>query len=148
MEKANSPSRDMPTSLEGAEAEAAPSSALGILDLVSTKEKYHPIHWPVWKRWLIAITYCLLQTLVAMLSTSYISAEIPLQAKFGGSMQVVALGQSLFIVGTAVGPVFLGPLSDIGGRKWVYVASILVYSLCQIVCSSFFLFCFVLIKWV
>jgi hypothetical protein len=144
MEKA-SPSRDMPTSL-GAEAEAAPSSTLGILDLVSTKEKYHPVHWPAWKRWLVATTYCLLQTLVAMLSTSYISAEVLLQAKFGGSTQVVALGQSLFIVGTAVGPLFLGPLSDIGGRKWVYVASILVYSLCQIVCFSFFLCFFVLIK--
>lgn len=142
MEKANhsSPSRDMPTPLEEVETEAVHSSALGILDLVSTTEKYHPIHWPAWKRWLIACTYCLLQTLVAMLSTSYISAEIPLQAKFGGSTQVVALGQSLFIVGTAVGPVFLGPLSDIGGRKWVYVASILVYALCQIVCCIFFLF--------
>lgn len=128
----------MPTSLEGAEAEAAPSSALGILDLISTEEKYHPIHWPAWKRWLIAIIYCLLQTLVAMLSTSYISAEIPLQAKFGGSTQVVALGQSLFIAGTAAGPAFLGPLSDIGGRKWVYVASILVYALCQIVCCILF----------
>jgi MFS family permease len=138
MEKAIHPSRDMTASLEEPGAEATPSSALGILDLVSTEETCHPIHWPSWQKWLIATTYCLLQTLVAMLSTSYISAEIPLQAKFGGSTQVVALGQSLFIVGTAVGPVFLGPLSDIGGRKWVYVVSILVYALCQIVSFIFF----------
>lgn len=109
------------------------SSPLGVLGLVSTSENHHPVHWRAWKKWLIAIIYCLLQVAVTMLSTSYISAETPLQEKFGGSNQVVALGQSLFIVGNAIGPVFLGPLSDIGGRKWVYVGSIAIYGLCQIV---------------
>ena len=38
----------------------------------------------------------------------------------------------MFIVGNAVGPAFLGPLADIGGRKWVYVGSILVYAILNI----------------
>ena len=38
----------------------------------------------------------------------------------------------MFIVGTAVGPAFLGPLSDLSGRKWVYVVSIFVYACFQI----------------
>jgi Na+/melibiose symporter-like transporter len=111
----------------------ANASPLGVLEMIQTTEKHHPIHWPVWQKWCVSIIYCLLQVLVTILSTSYVSAEYYIQDKFGGSTQVVALGQSLFIVGTAVGPAFLGPLSDIGGRKWVYVASIVVYGLLQIV---------------
>jgi len=38
----------------------------------------------------------------------------------------------MFIVGNAVGPAFLGPLSDIGSRKWVYVASIFLYAILNI----------------
>jgi MFS family permease len=109
------------------------SSSLGALQLVDKNESHHPIHWPVWRKWLVATVYCLLQVMVTVVSTSYVSAEFLIQEKLGGSTQVVALGQSLFIVGTAVGPAFLGPLSDINGRKWVYVASILVFGLLQIV---------------
>lgn len=73
-----------------------------------------------------------------LLSTTYTSAQAPLHAKFGGSTQLIALGQSMLIVGNAAGPVFLGPLSDLGGRKWVYVGSVAMYGLCQIVISSLF----------
>ena len=73
-----------------------------------------------------------------MQSTSYVSAETTgIQPKYGGNSQTVALGQSLFIIGTAVGPAFMGPLSDIGGRKWVYVVSIFIYGLCNIVSFPF-----------
>lgn len=102
-------------------------------ELITTEDRNHPIHWPGWKKWLIAIAYSLLQVLVTMQSTSYVSAEPVITQKYGGSDQVVGLGQSLFILGTAVGPAFLGPLSDIGGRKWVYVVSILLYGVLQIV---------------
>ena len=40
-----------------------------------------------------------------------VGIEFLIQEKWGGSTQVVTLGQSLFIVGTAVGPAFMGPLS-------------------------------------
>lgn len=48
---------------------------------------------------------------VTITSTSYIGAEYDIELKWGGSVQVVTLGQSLFIVGNAVGPAFMGPLS-------------------------------------
>ncbi|KAK0650110.1 putative transporter [Lasiodiplodia hormozganensis] len=108
------------------------SAALHALDLVKKHDQHHPVHWPTWKKWAITTVYCLLQTFVTLTSTSYVSAETAIQEKFGGSTQVVTLGQSMFIVGNAVGPAFLGPLSDIGGRKWVYVISILVYAILNI----------------
>jgi hypothetical protein len=86
-------------------------AALAIIGLVKENEAYHPIHWSAWKRWSIITVYCLLQVFVCFPGTSYISIEPLIQEKWGGSIQVVTLGQSLFIFGTAVGPVFLGPLS-------------------------------------
>ncbi|KAF4630371.1 hypothetical protein G7Y89_g7769 [Cudoniella acicularis] len=103
-------------------------TTLAILELVRSKEAHHPLHWPAWKRWGIIIVYCLLQVFVTLTSTTYVGAEYLIQEQWGGSTQVVTLGQSMFIVGNAVGPAFMGPLSDIGGRKWVYVASITCYA--------------------
>ena len=86
-------------------------SPLGILQQIDLHDQHHPIHWPVWKKWYIISVYCSLQILVTINSTSYVSAEFLIQEQFGGSTQVITLGQSLFIVGNAVGPAFLGPLS-------------------------------------
>ena len=94
-----------------APATRADDTALALLNQIRTVDADHPIHWPVWKKWVIISIYCLLQIFVTMTSTTYVSAEYLIQAKFGGSTQVVTLGQSMFIVGNAVGPAFLGPLS-------------------------------------
>ena len=88
-----------------------PDTALAILQLVQAQDVHHPIHWPAWKRWGIIAVYCCLQMFVTLTSTTYISAETLIGEKWGGSSQVLTLGQSLFIVGNAVGPAFMGPLS-------------------------------------
>ncbi|KAK6957904.1 hypothetical protein Daesc_000693 [Daldinia eschscholtzii] len=106
--------------------------ALSALQKVDFSSASHPIHWNPIKKWSIIIVYCMLQTFITLSTTTYVSAEFLVQEKYGGSTQVVALGQSMFIVGTAVGPAFLGPLSDIGGRKWIYVVSIGVYAILNV----------------
>ncbi|KAI9829679.1 MAG: hypothetical protein M1819_006050 [Sarea resinae] len=134
---------ESPSSLEekrdeaDAEALTKPKAinTIAVLDLVKERDVDHPIHWSALKKWPIIIIYCLLQTFVTILSTSYVSFEWLIQSKFGGSTQVVTLGQSLFIVGTAIGPAFLGPLSDLGGRKWIYVVAIFIYALVNIGCA-------------
>jgi hypothetical protein len=88
-----------------------PDTTLAILELVKAKDVHHPMHWPAWRRWGIIAIYCSLQMFVTLTSTSYVSAEYLIQEKWGGSTQVVTLGQSLFILGNAVGPAFMGPLS-------------------------------------
>lgn len=102
-EKAEKPTTHAPDS----DADAA----LSALQKVEFSSASHPIHWSSIKKWPIIAIYCLLQVFVTLSTTTYVSAEFLVQEKYGGSTQVVALGQSMFIVGTAVGPVFLGPLS-------------------------------------
>jgi multidrug resistance protein len=107
-------------------------SALALLQLIKTHDEAHPIHWSPLKKWVIVTVYCVLQVFVTLTSTTYVSVEFLIQERFGGSTQVVTLGQSMFIVGNAVGPAFLGPLSDISGRKWVYVGSIVMYAILNV----------------
>ncbi|KAF8333594.1 major facilitator superfamily domain-containing protein [Cantharellus anzutake] len=105
---------------------------IGISSLINFEHPYHPIHWSAWKKWAIATVYCGLQAFVTLLSTDYLPVESLIQERWGGSTQVVTLGQSMFIVGTAVGPVVLGPLSDIWGRKWLYVGATYIYALINV----------------
>lgn len=107
-------------------------TTLAVLDLVHERSAHHPMNWPSWQRWSIAFFYCTLQSFVTLTSTTYLSAEFSIGLDYPASSQVLTLGQSLFILGTAVGPAFLGPLSDIGGRKWIYVASIALYAILNV----------------
>lgn len=86
-------------------------STLAALQRVRTADEHHPIHWSSLKKWNTVFWYCLLQAFVTLTTTTYVAAEFLVQEQFGGSTQVVALGQSMFIIGTAIGPAFLGPLS-------------------------------------
>ncbi|KAI5480645.1 MFS multidrug transporter-like protein [Pseudohyphozyma bogoriensis] len=113
-------------------AVAETDDAIGLLNLISEENPAHPIHWPLWQKWALTIIYCTLQMFVTILSTDYLSVEFLIQEKWGGSTQVVTLGQSMFIIGTAVGPAFLGPASDLLGRKWLYVGAIACYGIVNI----------------
>lgn len=101
----------------------------------SIDNPYHPYHWPSKKKYSIVVAYCMLQIYVTLTSTTYVSAEEYVIEKFSTTQQVATLGQSMFILGTAVGPSFLGPLSDLGGRKWIYVFSIFIYVLINFGCA-------------
>lgn len=110
----------------------ADNDPIAELQNIKSSHAEHPIHWPELKKWAVLSVYCLLQVFVTLSSTTYVSAKGLIQERYGGSNQVVTLGQSMFILGTAIGPVFLGPLSDLGGRKWVYVGSTAIFSLLNI----------------
>lgn len=97
------PTRD----LEGA-TQTGSQDPLELLKKIQTDDDAHPIRWALWKKWVIIAVYCSLQVFVTLTSTTYVSVEFLIQEKWGGSTQVITLGQSMFIVGTAVGPAFLG----------------------------------------
>jgi multidrug resistance protein len=105
---------------------------LELLSKIHKQDDAHPMSWPLWKKWFIVFVYCLLEVFVTLTSTTYVSVEYLVQEKWPCTQQVVTLGQSMFIIGTAVGPAFLGPLSDFAGRKWVYVGSIFLYAILNI----------------
>jgi len=115
--------------------------ALQILQQIQQDDGHHPIHWGSTKKWAILGFYCLLEVWTTLTSTAYLGVEFLIQEQLGGAQQVLTLGQSLYIVGNALGPVVLGPLSDIGGRKWVYVGAIFAFALINIVCGREYHLC-------
>lgn len=100
-----------------------------VLNAITLQNEVHPITWAPFKKWMILSVYCLLQIFITITTTAYVSIEYAVQGKFGGSTQVTTLGQSMFIVGAAIALLFLGPMADIAGRKWVYAIATLCYAL-------------------
>lgn len=45
---------------------AQADDTLALLDLVSPESPYHPIHWPLWKKWAITIVYWCVLSLVCV----------------------------------------------------------------------------------
>ena len=82
-----------------------------ILNLVSDLDECAPNKAGFKFRWFHATFYCLLQTYVTTMSTSYVSALDLIMEKFGVSPQVAMVGQTVMIIGYGIGPIFLSPLS-------------------------------------
>ena len=108
-----------------------------ILEIATVIDRHpaHPRNWSLMKKWSVLSAYCMLQLFITMTSTAYVGVEFDISEEFNVSTQVVTLGQSLYIIGQAIGPLLLGPMSDLGGRKWVYVVSIFIFALFSIACA-------------
>ncbi|KAG9683570.1 hypothetical protein KCU84_g25215, partial [Aureobasidium melanogenum] len=78
---------------------ASGTTPLDVLEKVEGTDEAHPMHWGLWKKWFVITVYCLLQVYVTMTSTMYVSVESLIQDKFPCTLQVVTLGQSMFIIG-------------------------------------------------
>ena len=110
--------------VEGANKREDP---LALLEKIRTTDDAHPIRWPVYKKWFVVCVYCLLQIFVTLTSTTYVSVEFLIMEKWTTQAQVATLGQSMFIVGTAVGPAFLGEMNQGDGDPRVIESDLLMY---------------------
>lgn len=69
-------------------------------------------------------------------STSYTSGLTPLQEEFHiASEPVVTLGVTTYLLGLACGSVILAPVSEIYGRKPVYMVSMFLFMVLVIPCA-------------
>ncbi|KAJ6038238.1 hypothetical protein N7460_008009 [Penicillium canescens] len=75
-------------------------------------------------------------TLVVVLySTSYTSGTTPIADEFGESETIVTLGLTFYLMGLAIGSMFMAPLSEVYGRKPVCVICLLIFSVLIIPCA-------------
>ncbi|EME38931.1 hypothetical protein DOTSEDRAFT_75587 [Dothistroma septosporum NZE10] len=88
----------------------------------------NPKNWVKRRRWLATITVSLF-TFIAPISSSMIAPDLRnVQADLHISSDLeVQMGLSIFILGFAIGPLFLGPLSELFGRRIVLQLSNLFY---------------------
>ncbi|PYH99283.1 MFS multidrug transporter [Aspergillus ellipticus CBS 707.79] len=73
--------------------------------------------------------------LIVLYSTSYTSGESQIAAEFGVSSTIVTLGLTLYLIGLAIGSMFMAPLSEIYGRKPVSVGCLFIFTILIIPCA-------------
>jgi len=74
---------------------------------------------------------------VALASSAYSGGVQSLRADFGSSRELLIAGVSLFVVGFAFGPLLWAPLSEIYGRRRIFIISYTFLTLWQAVtCAS------------
>ncbi|KAF2140952.1 uncharacterized protein K452DRAFT_229687 [Aplosporella prunicola CBS 121167] len=86
-------------------------------------DKDNPRNWPNWKRWYITCFVSLLNVLTCLCAGGYSSGQDDLIEEFHVSAEVGTVGLSMYILGFAIGPLMLAPLSEYFGRNPIYVVS-------------------------
>ncbi|EAW08799.1 putative MFS multidrug transporter [Aspergillus clavatus NRRL 1] len=96
----------------------------------------NPKNWPDKKKWAAVITVSLF-TFISPVSSSMVAPALPsIAGEFQIGDQVTSqLTLSIFVLAYAVGPLFLGPLSEIYGRVIVLQLANLFYLVFNIACG-------------
>ena len=80
------------------------------------------------RKWVIAVLQSLSTFAVTFASSVYVSGIEGVMQRFDVSEQVATLGLSLFVLGFALGPLIWAPLSEVYGRKVIFVISYTAYT--------------------
>ena len=72
----------------------------------------NPRNWPTWRKWSIVIVITLIDLTVSFTASGFSPAAKKFAKDFGVSGEVGTLGLSLCVLGFALGPMTLAPLSE------------------------------------
>ncbi|OAA60300.1 Major facilitator superfamily domain, general substrate transporter [Niveomyces insectorum RCEF 264] len=91
-------------------------------------DRQDAMNFPRGKKWAIAILQSLSTFAVTFASSVYASGIPSIRQRFDVSGDVATLGLSLYVLGFALGPLLWAPLSEMYGRKSIYVISFTAYT--------------------
>ncbi|OJJ42318.1 hypothetical protein ASPZODRAFT_125656 [Penicilliopsis zonata CBS 506.65] len=106
-----------------AKARESPDEALPLLITFAPEDREHPRNWPRWRKWYITCLVSMLNVFTTWCAGGISSGASEIATEFDVSSEVTTLALSLYVLGYAVGPVLLAPLSEYFGRQPVYVVS-------------------------
>jgi MFS family permease len=110
------------------------TEALG-LELPDLRKYDSPFEWSNSRKNTIMFLSCCATFCTAYSAGSYSIASGPLRAKWGLSQVTFNLGVTTWATGFAFSPMFLAPLSEINGRRPIFLASGLMFFAAQIGCA-------------
>ncbi|OJJ32214.1 hypothetical protein ASPWEDRAFT_117312 [Aspergillus wentii DTO 134E9] len=136
---------NLPTlDLEDNRIEHIPTSALndGITKCVSSytvnwgeNDPSDPRNLSIVRRWFIVVIVSMGSLCVACTSSIYTTTYGQILEEFDCSQEVGTLGLSFFIWGLGLGPLALGPLSELYGRRIIYLCSFAFFLIWLIPCA-------------
>ncbi|KAJ5310278.1 uncharacterized protein N7443_002739 [Penicillium atrosanguineum] len=95
----------------------------------------NPKNWPL-KYKAMGLAFLSWNTLVVVLySTSYTSGVVQIGNEFDKSETVVTLGLTFYLIGLAIGSMFMAPLSEVYGRKPICVLCLALFTVLIIPCA-------------
>jgi multidrug resistance protein len=92
----------------------------------------NPQNWTARYKWFITILCGVLTINVTFASTAPASATEAIAIAFGTTIEISTLATSLFLFGYCVGPLLWAPLSEMFGRRPVFIYTMFIYTLFQI----------------
>lgn len=84
----------------------------------------NPQNWALWIRACILVGVSFQTAIVVIDSTSFLSGGPGLMKDFGITSTILALGMTVFMIGLAFGPLVLAPMSELYGRRPVYILAL------------------------
>ena len=91
-------------------------------------DRQDAMNFSIGRKWTIAILQSLSTFVVTYASSVYVSGIEGVMQHFDVSAEVATLGLSLFVLGFALGPLIWAPLSELYGRRSVFVISYAAYT--------------------
>ncbi|KAF3038548.1 hypothetical protein E8E11_001759 [Didymella keratinophila] len=96
----------------------------------------NPQDWPMWRKALTIFFMSYSTLVVVMYSTSYTSGIPGMMATFGiKSKTLVVLGITTYLAGLALGSLLLAPLSEMYGRRPVYLIAVAMFTVLIVPCA-------------
>ncbi|KAF2093815.1 MFS general substrate transporter [Rhizodiscina lignyota] len=96
----------------------------------------NPQNWPAWRKALTIFCISWSTMTVVCYSTSYTSGLPGMMLDFHISSETVAvLGVTTYLMGLAIGSVILAPLSEMYGRRPIYVGAMAIFAIFIIPCG-------------
>ncbi|KAJ7643637.1 MFS polyamine transporter [Roridomyces roridus] len=127
---------DLPTTGEKDRRQEGSQEDIIIVDWEGPDDPLNPKNWSRGKKWAATLAVSAF-TLISPVSSSMIApASDQVAQDFGVTNEVVlALFTSIFILAYAIGPLFLGPLSEIFGRNRIIQGANLWYLVWNLACG-------------
>ncbi|KAL6885750.1 MFS general substrate transporter [Trichoderma evansii] len=98
-----------------------------IIDFLQN-DSQDPLNMPMARKWTITALQAMSALVVTFASSIYASSIFDIKRHFDVSEEVATLGLALFVLGFALGPLIWGPLSELYGRRPIYVISFMAFT--------------------
>lgn len=99
-------------------------------------DPWHPHNWPLWKRiWMLLFTS--LGGLVCLMSGSMLAPALAdISRDLGLDVESAQISLSIYVLAFSFGPLVLAPLTEVYGRRPVWLAGAAWYTIWNAVCGA------------
>ncbi|KAM0517319.1 hypothetical protein ACHAPE_004849 [Trichoderma viride] len=87
-----------------------------------------PLNMSMARKWTITVLQATSALVVTFASSIYASSIFDIKRHFDVSEEVATLGLALYVLGFALGPLIWGPLSELYGRRPIYIISFMAFT--------------------